>query len=141
MISYITSHRERVITTAAVGAPTLPLPFHHSLPLPATYSVSGLCTEAAESDQLLLYVGQISVVSSYEANDMFSCMIRNVKTIRFLPSLVLSLWYVFIRREKEGARTRVVLRQFRFLRNHDSDTLTSFWHFAGIGIGIGAKRN
>ena len=35
----------------------------------------------------------------------------------------------------------LVLRQFRFLRNCDSDSFTIFGHFAGIGTGIGAKMN
>ena len=35
----------------------------------------------------------------------------------------------------------LVLTQFKFLRNHDSDSSTIFWHFAGIGTGIGAKRS
>ena len=52
--------------------------------------------------------------------------------------------------EKRGANARsssfflaitLVLRQFRFLRNRDSNSLTFLGHFAGIGTGIGAKMN
>ena len=35
----------------------------------------------------------------------------------------------------------IVLKRFRFVRNQDSDSLTFFGHFAGMGTGIGAKMN
>ena len=46
-----------------------------------------------------------------------------------------------VQRSLMTAIRKVVLGQFRFLRNNDSDSLTFFGYFAGFGTGIGAKMN